>query len=584
MPISSWTRNRSAGETLQFCHAVSSLLSKSGLPISSKLNQLVQERRYRDVIEFQFDYTAFDSVEDVIAARQIQALFSKQKPWIGLGYDADSAGLRAFREAEIKCAETNIRLGSTRPPGRVGNILHIAQHKISEILGRVPRLSDLKIQFGPGATTSTLSSRASPRGKCSDSLACSESLLPTVGHLLAEMPLLAQHHSSDGWSSDLSSLRKEGDKITSDATCSVDVRVDFGKLVFVPKSVKTTRPIVVEPVLNGLGQKGIGSYIRDRMLHVTHQDLRDQNRNKEGARIGSITGGYATVDLSSASDTIAIGLVVELLPPDWVDFLSEFRTPSVHLKDEIFHLEKWSSMGNAYTFELESLIFYSLAYAVCARLNCERVGYWNNAYYPIGLQVYGDDIVIPVSAHALLVEVLEWCGFSVNQSKSFCSGPFRESCGADWFEGIDVRPFYLRDKISDRTLYTFHNWAIKACERELASLILSYTHPALRLFGPDGYGDGHLIGSYQLRSNRKLRRDGWEGGFFDTYSLKPRHLKGSRDGDWVYTSYSVYTRSGKRNSTDPDIVRGSYGYAKTSIYTLAPSIFWKDSDLFGLKV
>jgi hypothetical protein len=39
--------------------------------------------------------------------------------------------------------------------------------------------------------------------------------------------------------------------------------------------------------------------------------------------------------------------------------------------------------------------------------------------------------------------LLAICGFKTNHSKTFSDGPFRESCGADWYEGIDVRPFTL---------------------------------------------------------------------------------------------------------------------------------------------
>ena len=88
-------------------------------------------------------------------------------------------------------------------------------------------------------------------------------------------------------------------------------------------------------------------------------------------------------------------------------------------------------MGNSYTFELESLIFFSLAYATCTHLGLS----------PKNVSVYGDDVVIPVEAMNLFREVLTVCGFIINTDKSYSSGPFRESCGADYLEGLDIRPF-----------------------------------------------------------------------------------------------------------------------------------------------
>ena len=62
-----------------------------------------------------------------------------------------------------------------------------------------------------------------------------------------------------------------------------------------------------------------------------------------------------------------------------------------------------------------------------------------------------------------------------------------------------------------------HNWFVRHGEPRLAEIVMENIPSHLRIFGPDGYGDGHLIGTYRLRSNRELKRRGHEGGFFDTY-------------------------------------------------------------------
>jgi hypothetical protein len=132
--------------------------------------------------------------------------------------------------------------------------------------------------------------------------------------------------------------------------------IDDGKLEFVPKNAKTFRSTVTEPVLNGLTQLAIGDFLFDR-LKRSGLDLRDQTRNQRLALEGSLTGALATLDLSSASDTISRELVYHLLPLEWAHFLGLSRTGHIKYRGQRYTLEKFSSMGNGYTFPLESLIF-----------------------------------------------------------------------------------------------------------------------------------------------------------------------------------------------------------------------------------
>jgi len=106
-------------------------------------------------------------------------------------------------------------------------------------------------------------------------------------------------------------------------------------------------------------------------------------------------------------------------------------------------LEKFSSMGNGYTFELETLIFAGLMSVLLRELG--RSGRLGEDVF-----VFGDDIIIPDDCYGAAIAMLEFCGFSANTEKSF-HGPigFRESCGGDFFEGADVRPFYIKDVIND---------------------------------------------------------------------------------------------------------------------------------------
>lgn len=216
-------------------------------------------------------------------------------------------------------------------------------------------------------------------------------------------------------------------------------RIVPGNAVFtVPKSSDIDRAAAKEPDLNMYLQKGIGDHIRAR-LKLFGINLDDQTTNQKLALEGSITHELATIDLSSASDSVTWKLVEQLLPWKWFDVMSDLRSPRGKLPDgTIIEWEMFSSMGNGFTFELESLLFYALSRAVCYHTRTSGQ-----------ISVYGDDIIVPVRAAYTLRRVLGWCGFKVNTKKSYWSSPFRESCGKHYYNGLDVTPFYARKPITD---------------------------------------------------------------------------------------------------------------------------------------
>ena len=206
-----------------------------------------------------------------------------------------------------------------------------------------------------------------------------------------------------------------------------------GNVMFtVPKSDVIDRVAAKEPDLNMFLQKGFGNQIRT-LLRKKGLNLNDQSINQELARVGSIDGSLMTVDLSSASDSVTIELVRRVLPPNWFYYLDLVRSP-VTLIDGVKHVNQmFSSMGNGFTFELESLLFYALTRATA---------YFTGVKGKIS--VYGDDIIAPVPLKEALFEVLKISGFTPNARKSHFEGGFRESCGKHWYFGRDVSPFYLR--------------------------------------------------------------------------------------------------------------------------------------------
>jgi hypothetical protein len=102
-------------------------------------------------------------------------------------------------------------------------------------------------------------------------------------------------------------------------------------------------------------------------------------------------------------------------------------------------LRKFASMGSAMTFPIESMVFWTIVVMAVCRSQGE---YLPTKRVLADLQgdasVYGDDIIVPVAYTQSVVELLELFGLKVNRSKSFTNSHFRESCGAEFFNGHDV--------------------------------------------------------------------------------------------------------------------------------------------------
>jgi hypothetical protein len=233
--------------------------------------------------------------------------------------------------------------------------------------------------------------------------------------------------------------------------------VSGSKLCFVPKSSEISRTICVEPSLNMFVQKGIGRCLERCLSRSIGFDLSVQQfRNKRLARLGSKTGRYGTIDLSSASDTISRTIVEYLLPAVVDPVLDICRSPVTTLPDgRELELHMISSMGNAYTFPLQTMIFSAIAlgvYKVCG-VKFRRPDQRSDG----NLGVFGDDIVIDSRCFDLMCRSLVSAGFIVNESKSFNTGLFRESCGGDYFDGHNVRGVYCKSLRTSHARYSLIN-------------------------------------------------------------------------------------------------------------------------------
>lgn len=224
----------------------------------------------------------------------------------------------------------------------------------------------------------------------------------------------------------------------------------------VPKDSRGPRCIAMEPTAAMYIQQGIKEILYTYLEHDCRLtrgriNFRDQSINRRLAQLSSLTGEYATLDLSDASDRVTLKLVRELFAdcPTWLSCIEACRTDVMRIpkelsgaqSDEFFRLNKFAGMGSALTFPLEALTFYALLYGLATHYGCEFDAY-----------VYGDDIIVPSELAELAITDFPNYGLKVNNNKTFTSGPFRESCGMDALNGIPITPVRLRTTPWNKTL------------------------------------------------------------------------------------------------------------------------------------
>jgi len=358
------------------------------------------------------DYNSLSDARDSLSASKILS----KADFLETSFDREKIAMEGFWSAETQCRIANRRIASrTFENKSTDAILHRMSGLIARFLGDFDAEEFVEsCGWGPGATLAVKASMCTqPKKFDAERQTTAEALTFFGPWISSAYPLW--------W---------------GEADCfSV---VPGNKVITVPKNAKTDRVIAIEPGMNSWFQKGIGSMIR-RRLRRNGIDLNHQSHNQQRAWEGSKFDSLATVDFSAASDTVSKAIVEEVIPGDWLTLMRAFRSSYGEINGSLHRYEKFSSMGNGYTFELESLIFYALALATC-----EHVGVDTSR-----VSVYGDDVIIPVEAYDAYCSFSKDLGFTVNVEKSYSSTPFRESCGSFYWSGYDIKPIYLKGKLDD---------------------------------------------------------------------------------------------------------------------------------------
>lgn len=401
------------------------------------LSGLFRGKRYDKVLATADSMSAqlYTDATELFLANQFSLLIRKY-PWPKdlVNTDPEAVAIEKFRLSERKCSLINRRF---RYLGNTGTsyepLLSRLRSIIRYVIGDEPNMESVVSLsgFSAGASMGVHGNSTHVAKKLSRSKwTCTPCAMTYAYWCLMSEPhtreLLCEWNGTDYYSTDIDLAKANFyQRLTT---------VTNNKLSFVPKTAKTHRVIAVEPLLNGLIQKGIDLELRKKLLRVGI-DLSDQSVNQELARQGSLDDSdlsHVTIDLESASDSVSIQMVKNLIPPAWFDLLNCVRSPEYELDGTIKRYQKFCSMGNGFCFPLETLIFYACVVASNPR-----------GIPGTDFSVYGDDIVVRKCYSSDTLRNLKLLGFKRNDRKTFLQGPFRESCGTDWFGGVDVRPYTL---------------------------------------------------------------------------------------------------------------------------------------------
>lgn len=501
------------------------------------------------------DADCMDDIGRYAALRQMDALVSKLPAWgASTASERRLGALEKFHASERSCRRANKRISyyrakAHRLPRLVGQVIHAAQLDIFRCLGAVPCNETLfsKAAFGPGLTFGLTGERRNLVFK----IAYEQTVTPEAKPLAVAVLRDVFPH----WASFLA------ERVTLQT-------VRGNRVTFVPKSSSIDRTIGIEPSLNVFLQKGVDTYLASR-LRLLGLRLNDQQYSSDVIRHQK---DVSTIDLSSASDSVAIEAVRWLLPPDWFALLDVLRSKEYTLDKGLTwtRYEKFSSMGNATTFPLESLLFMSLA-----RAACQLCGF-SSRVLTDKVRVYGDDIIVPWEAAALLIEVLQFLGFSTNTDKTFVFGPFRETCGVDILRGVNVRPVYLRSvptrawhvaNLFNRLLTNQFGFTFKKTLPYLYNLVdrplwgpayfgwssLDSTEWSEWYAGRNSEGDAYFFAPHGHHSPVVMKRQDHptELYWLSRWSLLRRKLKGSFEEQVLYLAFLLGVEGGQPVDHNP---------------------------------
>jgi len=218
--------------------------------------------------------------------------------------------------------------------------------------------------------------------------------------------------------------------------------VTGARITSVHKDDRGDRVIAVEPTLGMFFQKALETILRDRLLPYVDLSVAQENHGFL-AFVASLLRNQGTIDFKSASDSVLTEVLSGLFPPKWYCVLDSVRSKELTYKGKPVKVPLFSTMGNATTFPVETLLFYSLLYGVTQKHRKYSAIYDDS--FKRTFSVFGDDCIVATEDCDSFIEVASFCGLLVNDEKSYYKDDyFRESCGFDYYQGHNMRPFQIK--------------------------------------------------------------------------------------------------------------------------------------------
>jgi len=269
------------------------------------------------------------------------------------------------------------------------------------------------------------------------------------------------------------------------------------RVITVPKTLKAPRIIAIEPTAMQYSQQALLRSILDAfqedgfLSRVIGFD--DQDPNREMARLGSLTGALATLDLSEASDRVSNQHVRAMIEdfPALLQAVDGCRSRKADVPGHgVIRIAKFASMGSALCFPFEAMVFLTLIFLGIERELSAPLSPSTIQSYKEQVRVFGDDLIVPRDYVLSVVDELHTFGYVVNTGKSYWTGRFRESCGREYYDGHDVSIVKVRQVFPTRrqdasgiiSLVSLRNqlyWAglwetVKRLDRKIEKLLIHF--------------------------------------------------------------------------------------------------------------
>jgi hypothetical protein len=359
------------------------------------------------------------NIDAIRSIRQICYLFSK------VDLPCSDARVVAAMRQFVKCEQDVREADRNRSHGDLRHFQEVCMRLFGDVMSNVDRkiyYGQVVPKHGPGATADKLKgnqkfNQRTWTERLDEIFHHSEYLYPSVSHFLEGHPL---------------DILEPG--------AEIPVRV-----ITVPKTMKTPRIIAIEPTCMQYMQQAIGIELVESLeAHSVTRNLigfSDQEPNQLMARQGSLDGSLATLDLSEASDRVSNQLVRQMLAPfPWLAMgVDASRSRKADVPGfGVLRLAKFASMGSALCFPIEAMVFLAIVFVGIEKELKRPLGRRDLNDFAGKVRIYGDDIIVPADFVRSVVSTLQDFGLVVNESKSFWTGKFRESCGKEYYDGNDV--------------------------------------------------------------------------------------------------------------------------------------------------